>query len=144
MNFGLTIIRTAPPPAGQQCYRLKTLANIEKCLLLDSFYLYIRIDLQEGDMPNRTKYVSVFHSQLSYSQSGTSQPKQTTVLNGSPTHIRRFRPRMKRDSVGLLKVKLPKFRKGRNTEEKTSMKWRSEPVADTSVCREEAAPPASG
>lgn len=95
-------------------------------------------------MPNRTKYVSVFRSQLSCSQSGTSQPEQTTVPNGSPTQVRRFRPRMKRDSGGLLKVKLPKFRKGKNTEEKTSMKCPTEPVADTSVWREEAAPPASG
>lgn len=94
-------------------------------------------------MPNRTKYVSVFRSQLSCRQSGTSQPKRTTVPNGSPTQIRRFRPRMKRDSVGLLKVKLPKLRKGKKTEEKTSMKSPTEPVADTSVCGEEATPPAS-
>lgn len=144
MNSGLPIIRAATPPAGQQCYRLKTLANVEKCLFCRIlFYLYIWIYRQEENMPNRTKYVPVFRSQLSCSQSGTSQPERTTVPNGSPTQIRRFRPRTNRDIGRLLKVKLPKFRKGKNTEEKTSMKSPTEPVVDTSVCREEAAPPAS-
>lgn len=40
MNFGLPIIRTATPPAGQQCYRLKTLANVEKCLFCLILFIY--------------------------------------------------------------------------------------------------------
>lgn len=95
-------------------------------------------------MPSRTKYVPVFSSQLSYSQSGASQPEQTPEPSASSTQSRRYGRRTKRGNIGLLKVQLPKFRKGKNKLEKASGKWRTEPVADTSGYEEEPAPPTGG
>lgn len=90
-------------------------------------------------MPGRTKYVPVFSSQLSYSQNGALQPEQTPVPTAPLTQSQRDRPRSKLASTGPLKVKLPKPRKGLKKPDKTARNRTAEPVADTSVCREEAA-----
>lgn len=88
-------------------------------------------------MPRRTKYHPVFGSQLGYSQSGVSQPENMTAR--TVTRRGGDRPLTKDANVGLLKVKLPKFRKVEKKPDKSSRKWTTEAIADASVCREKAA-----
>lgn len=91
-------------------------------------------------MPRRTKYVPAFGSQLSDSQSGVSQQEKNTVPTASLTQRQKDRPLTKQANVGLLKVKLPKFRKVEKKRDKSSRKLTIEAIADASVCREEAVP----
>lgn len=134
--FGLPIIRTTLPPAGRERYRFTSLVNIRGNISSRLFVL----NQQKGNMPRRTKYVPVFGSQLSDSQSGVSQPGKTTAPTASLTQRGRDRPLARRPNVGLLKVKLPKFRKVQKKPDKPSRKWTIEAISDASVCREEAAP----
>lgn len=130
--FGLHIIRATLPPAGLERYRFTQLVNI-KSTISGRFFV---LNQQNGNMPRRTKYVPVFGSQLSDGQSGVSQPEKNMVPTASLTRRRRT----KQANTGLLKVKLPKFRKGEKKPDKSSREWTIEAVADASVCREEAAP----
>lgn len=100
------------------------------------------INQLKTNMPLRSKYVTVFGSQSSDSQSGLSQPEKTTVPNptASLTERRRDRPLTKQVNIGLLKVKLPKFPKGKKQTDKSLRKQTIEAIAYASVCREEAAP----
>lgn len=56
------------------------------------------------------------------------------------TERRRDRPLTKQANIGLLKVKLPKFPKGKKQTDKSLRKQTIEAIAYASVCREEAAP----
>lgn len=133
--FGLPIIRTTLPPAGRERYRSTLPVNI-KSTISGRFFV---LNQQKGNMPRRIKYVPVVGSRLSDSQSGVSQPDKMTVSTASLTQRRRDRPLTKQANVGLLKIKLPKFRKVEKKPDKSSRKWTIEAVADASVCGEEAA-----
>lgn len=87
-------------------------------------------------MPIRSKYVTVFGSQSSDSRKKTTVPSPTASLTGR----RRDRPLTKRANIGLLKVKLPKFPKGKKQTDKSLRKRTIEAIEYASVCREEAAP----
>lgn len=136
MYFGLPIIRTTLPPAGRERYRFTLLVNIKRTISGGFFVL----NQQKGNMPRDTKYVPVFGSQLSDSQSGGSRPERITASTASLNQRRRDRPLTKQANVGLLKIKLPKFRKVEKKPDKSSRNWTIEAIADASVCREEAAP----
>lgn len=133
--FGRPIIRTTLPPAGQKRYRVTSLVKT-KSTISGRFFV---VNQKKVNMPGRTKSVPVFGSQLSDSQSGVSQPDKITAPTAVLTQRRRGRPLRKQANVGLLKVKLPKFRKSDKKPDK-SRKCTIEADADASVCREEAAP----
>lgn len=103
------------------------------------------LNRQKGEkMPRRTKYNSVFASQLSDSQSGVSQPEKMTARTGPLSQRRRDRPQSRQANAGLLKVKLPKFRKVEKKLDRSSRECTTEAVADARVCREAAANPHAG
>lgn len=98
------------------------------------------INQQKANMPLKSKYVTVVGSQSSDSQSGLSQPEKTTVPSptASLTERRRDRPLTKQANIGLLKVKLPQFPKGKKQTDKSLRKQTIEAIAYAS--REETAP----